>query len=113
MNSITPSTPITPIDRVAPATPPTRTQAADPAAPASGVSTTIDMIPTSPPDEVLNAMGAASARYDELAAQNKHVGFQVSDEGSRVQVQVQDLQGNAISPPLAPSSVFDVLDGTA
>ncbi len=113
MNSITPSTPITPIDRVAPPTPPTRTQAADPAAPASGVSTTIDMIPTSPPDEVLSAMGAASSRYDELAAQNQHVGFQLHDDGGRVQVQVSDLQGNVVSAPLAPSSVFNVLEGTA
>ena len=111
--SITPFTPLTPIDRVAPATPAPKTRATDPVAPASAVSTTLDTIPSSPPSEVLDAIGAASGRYDELAAQNKQVSFQLGGEGERVQVQVQDLQGNVTSQALAPSSVFDILDGTA
>jgi hypothetical protein len=112
--SITPSTGIHSIDRVLPTAPVTRTPAADktaPAAPTSAVSSTVDIIPSSPPDDVLKAMGAASQRYDDLAAQGKHVGFQMTDEGNRVQVQVYDLQGNTISPALAPSHAFDILAG--
>jgi hypothetical protein len=40
------------------------------------------------------------------------VGFNlVADGEGRKTVQIKDLQGNVISPPLAPSSVFDILDG--
>jgi len=35
----------------------------------------------------------------------------VVDGGGGVKVQVTDLQGNVISPPLPPSGVFDILDG--
>jgi hypothetical protein len=111
MNPIASTPPINPADRVAPTPPATRTQPADAPAATSEVSTMIDAIPSSPPDEVLNAMGAASARYDQLAASNKHVGFSLVEEGGRVTVQIKDLQGNVISPPLAPSSTFDILDG--
>jgi len=110
--SIASTTPITPIDRVVPTPPPTRAQPAQATDATSEVSTMIDAIPSSPPDDVLDAMGAASDRYDDLATQNKHVGFNLVNEGGgRMSVQIKDLQGNVISPPLAPSSVFDILDG--
>ncbi len=113
MNPIAPiATSLTPIDRVAPTAPPRPPQAAAPTSGASA-SASVDTIPSSPPDEVLDAVGAASNSYDELAAQGKHVGFQLSDSGGRVQVTVNDLQGKQISPPLAPSTTFDILDGTA
>jgi len=110
--SIASTTPISPIDRVAPAPPVNRPQAADPTADTSEVSTTNDAIPSSPPDEVLDAMGTAANRYNELAAQGQHVGFNIVAEGDgHMVVQIKDLQGNVISPPLAPSSVFDIIDG--
>jgi hypothetical protein len=110
--SISSTTPITPADRVVPTPPVARTQPADAPAATSEVSTMIDAIPSSPPDEVLDAIGAASNRYDELAAKGQHVGFNlVADGEGRMTVQIKDLQGNVISPPLAPSSVFDILDG--
>jgi hypothetical protein len=113
MNPIVPSAALTPIDQVAPATPTTRVQPPTAADPASAVSTTVETIPSSPPADVLDAMGAASNRFDQLAAENKHVGLALADNGGRVQVQVSDLQGNVTSPPLAPSSIFDILDGKA
>jgi len=106
--SISASTPATPIDRV---NPPAPTQATEASAAASPVSASVDAIPSSPPSEVLDAMGAASDRYDALAAENKHVGVQITDDTGGVTVQVTDLEGNVISPPLPPSSVFDILDG--
>jgi len=109
--SIAAYTPATPIERAAPAAPTQPTQTTDASAPTSGVSTSVDTIPASPPSEVLQAMGAASDRYDSLAAQGKHVGLEVVDGGAGVKVQVTDLQGNVISPPLPPSGVFDILDG--
>jgi len=109
--SIAAYTPATPIEPVTPAPPTKPTQTTDASAPTSGVSTAVDTIPSSPPGEVLEAMGAASDRYDSLAAENKHVGVEVVDGGGGVKVQVTDLQGNVISPPLPPSGVFDILDG--
>jgi hypothetical protein len=110
--SISSTPPVTPIDAVAPTPPAARTQPTDATAAASEVPATIDAIPASPPDSVLDAIGAASHRADELAAVGKHVGFNVVADGDgRMSVQIRDLQGNVISPPLAPSAVFDILDG--
>jgi len=110
--SIASATPITPVDRLGPTPPAARTQPADATDATSEVSTMIDAIPSSPPDEVLDAIGAASDRYDELAASNQHVGFNIVAEGDgHMTVQIKDLQGNVISPPLPPSKVFDILDG--
>jgi hypothetical protein len=113
MYPIAPTTATTPTQPIAPTPPPTGVQPAAAVDPTNAVSTTIDTIPASPPSEVLDAMGAASHRFDQLAAQGKHVGLQLSDDGGRVQVHVSDLEGNAISPPLAPSSIFSILEGQA
>ncbi len=113
MYPIAPITGTTPTPPVAPPTPPASVQAATSVDPTNAVSTTIDTVPSSPPSEVLDAMGAASNRFDQLAAQGKHVGLQLADDGGRVQVQMRDLEGNAVSPPLAPSSVFAILEGQA
>ena len=110
--SIASATAITPADRVPPTPPAARTQPTGATDATSEVSTMIDAIPSSPPAEVLDAIGAASDRYDQLAAQNQHVGFNIVAEGDgHMTVQIKDLQGNVISPPLAPSKVFDILDG--
>jgi len=111
ISSTPPPAALTAVIPVAAPTRASQLRGTSPTAPTDDVGATTDTIPASPPDEVLQAMGAAAQTYDQLAAQNKQVGFQSSADGSRVQVVVKDLSGNAISSPLPPSHVFNILDG--
>ena len=110
MEPIAASLPPSSVGQVTPVTSPAGTQATSPTSGAEAASATVDTIPSNPPDEVLDAVGAASRAYDSLAAQNKHVGFQLVGNPPKVHVQITDLQGNVISPSLAPGGVFDILD---
>ena len=66
---------------------------------ASGIddAVEIDMIPSSPPPEVLDAIAKAAAAYDKLAASGRHVHFAVDRPTGRLAVQIQDRAGNTLS----------------
>jgi len=66
-------------------------------------------IPDSPPPEVLDALGAAGDRYEELRAQGRELRFDASDGGG-VQVTLLDGDGNALRT-LSPSEALDVATG--
>jgi flagellar protein FlaG len=73
-----------------------RTSAAKAAAPAGAVAAvTVDTLPASPPEQVLEEMHAASKVADTLHAQGRELHFEPNGEG-RVVVQVRDLDGNVI-----------------
>jgi FlaG protein len=64
----------------------------------------------SPPDEVLDAVGAAADRAEELAAANRELHFEVDKESKRVIIQVRDLDGNVIRT-IPPKHALDVMSG--
>jgi hypothetical protein len=66
-------------------------------------------VPDAPPPEVLDAIGVAAGAVDELHAQGRELRFDL-DESGRVQVQVQDLDGNVLGA-IAPSRALDVATG--
>jgi flagellar protein FlaG len=63
---------------------------ADPA-----VAVTVDTLPASPPDSVLEEMFAASRVADTLHEQGRELHFEPTGNG-RVVVEVRDLDGNVI-----------------
>jgi hypothetical protein len=98
-------TPIGPVDPGLPATAPQRRVPvpADSAAISSEV-------PASPPPEVLDAIGAAARRYDELLAQGRELRFEVGEAG--LTIEVHDGDGELVRT-LAPSEALDVATGAS
>jgi flagellar protein FlaG len=85
--------------------------AAPVAAPVSAPVDTVELsLPSSPPEEVLDAVGAAADRAEELAADNRELHFEVDKESKRVIIQVRDLDGNVIRT-IPPKHALDVMSG--
>ena len=82
------------------------TATAAPAQPANE-SVTVDTMPSSPPPEVLDAIGAAAKAYDRLTANGVQLHFHVDDESGKVAVHVYDTQGSVLGS-LAPSQALDL-----
>jgi len=70
----------------------------------------VDVIPTSPPDGVMDAIAAASDAYDTLAASGQHVSFSLDPPTGRVQIELQDPAGRPISG-LSPSDALRLAAG--
>jgi hypothetical protein len=81
------------VERAAQAQRPKGVKAAASAEPAAAV--TVDTLPASPPDSVLEEMFAASRVADALHEQGRELHFETAGNG-RVVVQVRDLDGNVI-----------------
>jgi hypothetical protein len=67
-------------------------------------------LPGSPPEEVLDAVGAAAARAAELRAANRELHFHKDEASGRVIVEVRDLEGNVIRT-IPPSKALAVMAG--
>lgn len=67
-------------------------------------------VPSSPPAEVGDAIGRASARYDELRKQHRELHFASDPQSGRLVIEVRDLDGNVIRT-IPPSQALDVIDG--
>jgi FlaG protein len=81
------------------------------AAPVAAPVDTVELsLPSSPPAEVLDAIGAAADRADELAATNRELHFEVDKDSNRVIIQVRDLDGNVIRT-IPPKDALDVMSG--
>jgi hypothetical protein len=84
---------------------------APPAAPVAAPVDTVELsMPASPPDEVLDAIGAAADRAQELAGNNRELHFEMDKESKRVIIQVRDLDGNVIRT-IPPKHALDVMSG--
>ena len=81
------------VERAAQAQRPRGAKAAASAEPA--VAVTVDTLPASPPDSVLEEMFAASRVANTLHEQGRELHFEPTGNG-RVVVQVRDLDGNVI-----------------
>jgi FlaG protein len=92
-------------------------RAADPAPPGftldlARVDTVELSLPTSPPPEVLDEVGAAADRAEALAAANRELHFRIDDHTQRVIVEVRDFDGNVIRT-IPPSAALDVMAGAS
>jgi flagellar protein FlaG len=70
---------------------------------------TVDTLPASPPDSVLEEMFAASRVAQHLHEQGRELHFEPVGDG-RVQVQVRDLDGNVIRT-IPAGTALDVAAG--
>jgi flagellar protein FlaG len=70
----------------------------------------VDAIPASPPPEVVAEMLAAQRAIDEMHARGRTLHFAM--DGSRVRIEVQDLEGNVIKE-IPPSRALEVSTGRA
>jgi flagellar protein FlaG len=87
-----------------------RTSGAKAAVPAAAVAAvTVDTLPASPPEHVLEEMHAASQVADTLHDQGRELHFETVGSG-RVVVQVRDLDGNVIRT-IPPAAALDVAAG--
>jgi flagellar protein FlaG len=87
-----------------------RASAAKASAPAEAVAAvTVDTLPASPPEHVLEEMYDASKVADTLRAQARELHFEAVGSG-RVVVQVRDLEGNVIRT-IPPAAALDVAAG--
>jgi hypothetical protein len=94
----------------APAVPPRRA-AEEPAAPTSAPEVdAVDVVPASPPPKVLDEVGAAWERAEELAAGNRELHFRRDEQTGRTIIEVRTLDGEVLRT-IPPSRVFDVMAG--
>jgi hypothetical protein len=68
---------------------------------------TVDTMPSAPPPEVLDAIGAAASAYDRLTAGGVQLHFHLDEQTGRVTTQVYDLHGTVLGT-LSPSQVVDI-----
>lgn len=80
--------------------------------PARAADTAQLSLPAYPPQEVLDAIGTAADRVDDLAAQNRELHFRKDKDTGRVIVEVRDLDGHVIRV-IPPSSALEIMAGAA
>ena len=69
----------------------------------------VDVLPSAPPPEVLDAIAAANSAGEQLAARGLRVSFG-ADTGGKLQVQLKDADGTTLST-LKPSDVLAIAEG--
>jgi flagellar protein FlaG len=99
--------PVGGIERSGPAQPARGAKAPASSDPAAAV--TVDTLPASPPDEVLEAMSDAAKVAEKLYSQERELHFEPVG-GGRVVVQVRDLDGNVLRT-IPPTGALDVASG--
>jgi hypothetical protein len=67
-------------------------------------------VPDAPPLELSAEVLAASRRVDELRAQGRELHFGYDALGTRLQIQVRELDGTVLAE-IPPSAVLDVVAG--
>ena len=67
-------------------------------------------LPSTPPAEVLDAMGTAADAYDRLKTAGRRLHFETDPATGRLAIQVLDPDGHVLTT-LPPSKVLDLADG--
>jgi hypothetical protein len=70
----------------------------------------VSTMPVAPPPDVMNAISTASDAYDQLASAGHHVHFGTDPNTGRLNIQLQDLNGNPIGS-LKPSHLLAIAVG--
>ena len=69
-----------------------------------------DVIPASPPPEVLTEVDAAWERSGQLAAANRELHFRRDEQSGRTIIEVRTLDGEVLRT-IPPSRLFDAMSG--
>jgi len=80
--------------------------------PRSDQAVNVSAVPSTPPEEVLDAIGVASNAYDQLAASGKHVHFAIDQSSGRVVVELHDANGGVLSS-MSPGDALSVAGGAS
>ena len=83
--------------------------AADAAAPVS-LDVNADIIPASPPPEVLAEVDAAWERAAQLATQGRQLHFSADEDTGRVIIEVRTIDGELLRT-IPPSRALDIMSG--
>jgi hypothetical protein len=67
-------------------------------------------VPSTPPAEIRPEIERASARYDELRAEQRELHFANDPDSGRLVIEVRDLNGNVMRT-IPPSKALDVIGG--
>jgi hypothetical protein len=70
----------------------------------------VDVIPASPPPEVLAEVDAAWERGEQLADANRELHFRRDEQSGRTIIEVRTLDGEVLRT-IPPSRVLDVMSG--
>jgi FlaG protein len=89
---------------------PARTPVEPGAAPPPARADAVDVIPASPPPEVLAEVDAAWQRGAELAAANRELHFSRDEHSGRIVIEVRTLDGEVLRT-IPPARLFAVIDG--
>lgn len=68
-------------------------------------------IPASPPDEVLDQIGAAAQAYEDLRARGRELRFSTSDRSGQLVIEVRDLDGRVLQR-IPPTEALAVASGS-
>ena len=80
-------------------------------APAAPATDSVELsLPPSPPPEILDEIGAAADRVDEMAAADRELHFRKDKETGRVIIEVRTLDGEVVRS-ISPSRLLDVMTG--
>ena len=74
-------------------------------------ATPVDSVQVGVPPTVLDEVGAAADRADQLAAEQRELHFERDRTTGRVVVQVRDLRTGDVIRTIPPSKALDVLSG--
>jgi FlaG protein len=89
---------------------PARSAGLPPAARPAPPVDAVDVLPTSPPPEVLAEVDAAWERANELAAANRELHFRRDEQTGRTIIEVRTLDGEVLRT-IPQTRLFDVMAG--
>jgi len=95
---------------------PTRSAPPDGARPATrGASfadhlVSVDAVPATPPDEVLDAIGVAADAHEQLAASGRQLHFRIDEGSGKVVIELRDDNGSVLRT-VSPSKALGVAGG--
>ncbi len=112
------SSPITPPQGPAAARPVLPTEAAGPSAAPQGAgapsalepAVSLDTLPSSPPQEVLDQMASAAQTHEALSAQGRELRFSRDERSGRAKIEVRDHSGNVLKT-ISPAQALEVAAG--
>jgi hypothetical protein len=112
------SSPITPPQGPTAARPVPPTEATRPSAAlqgagasfASELAVSLETVPASPPQEVLDQMAGAAQRHEALSAQGRELRFSRDEQSGRTKIEVRDRGGNVLRT-LSPAQAREVAAG--
>lgn len=73
-------------------------------------ATSLDTLPSSPPQEVLDQMASAARTHEELSSQGRELRFARDERSGRTKIEVRDRAGNVLRT-LSPAQALEVAAG--